>query len=90
MMRWTPARFASEKSTNKNRPAGREGHPHCLRYSAGTYVLAAGVPDRVVQDIFGHSSPAMTRLYQHVLPAMLEDAGRRLDAFFPAARTANQ
>jgi integrase len=64
--------------------------PHCLRHSAGTYLTAAGVPDRVVMEILGHSSLDMTRHYQHVVSTMLEDAGRRLDAFFPSARAASE
>jgi len=59
--------------------------PHTLRHSTGTYLLAAGVPDRVVQAILGHGSAAMTRHYEHVLPAMLTDAGTRLAQFFGAA-----
>jgi integrase len=72
--------------------AGIQGRytPHCLRHSAGTYLTAAGVPDRVVMEILGHSSPDMTRHYQHVVGSMLEDAGRRLDAFFPSARAASE
>jgi site-specific recombinase XerD len=34
--------------------------PHALRHSTATYLLAAGVPDRVVMEILGHSSIAMT------------------------------
>lgn len=64
--------------------------PHCLRHSTGTYLTAAGVPDRVVMEILGHSSTDMTRRYQHVMGAMLEDAGRRLDAFFPALQAVNE
>jgi len=56
--------------------------PHSLRHSTGTYLLAAGVPDRVVQEILGHGSAAMTRHYQHVTSSMLSDAGTRLAAFF--------
>jgi len=59
--------------------------PHTLRHSTGTFLLAAGVPDRVVQAILGHGSAAMTRHYQHVLPAMLSDAGARLAQFISGA-----
>jgi integrase len=58
--------------------------PHTLRHSTGTFLLAAGVSDRVVQSILGHGSAAMTRHYQHVLPAMLSDAGTRLAHFLEA------
>jgi integrase len=62
-----------------------EATPHALRHSTGTFLLAAGVPERTVQAILGHGSAAMTRRYLHVLPTMLSDAGARLDAFFSAA-----
>jgi integrase-like protein len=70
--------------------AGIDGHytPHCLRHSAGTYLTSVGVPDRVTQELLGHSTPTMTRRYQHVLSGMLEDAAKRLDAAFPALKTA--
>ena len=69
-------------------PAGYT--PHCLRHSTGTYLTAAGVPDRVVMEILGHSSPEMTRRYQHVMNTMLEDAVRRLDAFISAGQALNE
>jgi len=62
----------------------RDASPHTLRHSTGTFLLAAGVPDRVVQAILGHGSAAMTRHYQHVLPMMMTDAGTRLASFFEA------
>jgi len=69
--------------------AGIEGAtPHTLRHSTGTYLLAAGVPDRVVQEILGHGSAAMTRHYQHVTDSMLGDAGARLGAFLGASGVA--
>jgi len=58
--------------------------PHTLRHSTGTYLLAAGVPDRIVQAILGHGSAAVTRQYQHVLPSMLVEAGERLAEFWAA------
>jgi integrase len=66
------------------RAAITDATPHTLRHSTGTFLLAAGVPDRIVQAILGHGSAAMTRHYQHVLPAMLSDAGARLADFLAA------
>ena len=54
---------------------------------AVTYLLAVGVPDRVVQDILGHGSAAMTRLYQHVTPSMLVEAGEALAGFWNRVAT---
>ena len=59
--------------------------PHTLRHSAATYLLAAGVPDRVVMEILGHSSLAMTSRYEHVLSDMLASAGDKLARFVSAA-----
>src|SRR5262252_2995462 len=62
--------------------------PHALRHSTGTFLLAAGVPDRVVQQILGHGSAAMTRHYQHPSEAMLGEAANRLGAFLVATHIA--
>ena len=56
---------------------------HDLRHSTATYLLAAGVPDRLVMGIMGHSQLSMTMRYQHVLPSMLREAAARLEAVFP-------
>jgi len=58
---------------------------HDLRRSTATYLLAAGVPDRLVMGIMGHSQLSMTMRYQHVLPSMLKEAAARLEAIFPTA-----
>jgi site-specific recombinase XerD len=60
--------------------------PHDLRHSTATYLLAAGVPARVVMELLGHSQISMTlNTYSHVLPAMLDDAAARLESVFPTA-----
>ena len=58
---------------------------HDLRHSTATYLLAAGVPDRLVMGIMGHSQLSMTMRYQHVLPSILKEAAARLEAIFPTA-----
>jgi integrase len=56
---------------------------HDLRHLNATLLLLAGVPDKVVAERLGHSDTRITRdLYQHVLPAMDEEAARKTDAFF--------
>jgi integrase len=41
--------------------------PHSLRHSVATLLLAAGVDEKVVAEVLGHSSPRITReVYQHV------------------------
>jgi site-specific recombinase XerD len=60
--------------------------PHDLRHSMATYLVAARVNERVVIEILGHSTLAMTQRYSHVLSPMMTDAADRLEA--PFARTA--
>ena len=58
--------------------------PHDLRHSTATYLLAANVPPRVVMELLGHSQISLTlNTYSHVLPTMLDDAAKRLEAVFP-------
>jgi len=52
---------------------------HDLRHSAATILLAAGVPERVVMEILGHSTLAMVKRYQHVLPGLTLAATERMD-----------
>jgi integrase len=52
---------------------------HDLRHSAATILLAAGVPERVVMEILGHSTTAMIKRYQHVLPGLTIAAAERMD-----------
>jgi site-specific recombinase XerD len=59
---------------------------HDLRHSTATYLLAAGVDPRIVMNIMGWSQVSMLKRYQHVLPAMLDDAAVRLEAVLPSVR----
>lgn len=50
---------------------------HDLRHGAATFLLAQGVPMKVVQDVLGHSQMSMTAdLYSHVVPELRQDARR--------------
>ena len=58
---------------------GRKGlRFHDLRHSAATIMLAAGVPERVVMEILGHSTTAMIKKYQHVLPGLTVAAAAKM------------
>ena len=47
---------------------------HAARHTAATLLLEAGVDGRVVQQIVGHSTVAMSRRYQHVSTTLAGDA----------------
>ena len=53
---------------------------HDLRHSAATIMLAMGIHPKVVQEILGHSSIAITMdLYSHVLPSVQQEAAGKVN-----------
>jgi integrase len=53
---------------------------HDLRHTFATWLLKAGVPLKVVSDMLGHSTIAISAdLYSHVVKDMQEDAANKLD-----------
>ncbi len=54
---------------------------HDLRHSAATLALAAGTHPKVVQEMLGHASIALTLdTYSHTIPSLGREAADRLDA----------
>ncbi len=54
---------------------------HDLRHTAATLHLSEGTHPRVVQEMLGHSSVALTlSVYSHVLPSLQREAAARMDA----------
>ncbi len=54
---------------------------HDLRHAAATFLIAQGVPLRVVMEILGHSTIATTAdVYGHVLPEIGREATDRVAA----------
>ena len=69
------------KSTGKGRDKKRQFSPlsfHSLRHTATTLFKEAGVAHAVVQDIIGHDSEAVSRVYTHVGDQAKSDAIRKL------------
>jgi integrase len=62
---------------------------HDLRHTAATLLLGQGVPVKVVSEMLGHASVAITLdVYSHVLPDMQAQAISAMEAVLGAPRCA--
>lgn len=61
--------------------------PHDARHTVATLLLSSGVHPKVVSDMLGHSSVALTLdIYSHATPTMHREAARVLDGLLDAGR----
>lgn len=55
--------------------------PHDLRHTCATLLLGQGINPKIVSEMLGHSTVAITLdLYSHVLPTMQQSAASALEA----------
>lgn len=59
---------------------------HTLRHSAATFMLAAGVPERVIMDVLGQIDPRMIARYQHVLEQLRTEAADSMGRYWGSER----
>lgn len=61
---------------------------HDLRHTAATLLLGRGIHPKIVSEMLGHATIAMTLdLYSHVTPSMQREAVRELDALLRGTDT---
>jgi integrase len=56
--------------------------PHMLRHTYATLLRQSGVPDRIAQELLGHSSLAMLQRYSHVFDGECSTQAARLQLDF--------
>ncbi|MGO9450971.1 MAG: tyrosine recombinase XerC [Candidatus Binataceae bacterium] len=60
---------------------------HDLRHAAATFLIAQGLPLRLVMEVLGHSTIALTaNTYGHIERGMMADAASRMDALLTSEK----
>ena len=81
-----PRNFNKTVSTVARQAGLGHWHPHELRHSAASLLLAMGVRLEVVSEVLGHSSIRVTKdVYGHLLPEAKREAADAMDSVFDAA-----
>lgn len=57
----------------------RDARPHHARHTAATFILQAGILDRVAQSMMGWSDAKMAKRFQHVVAPVRKHAADRLE-----------
>lgn len=66
------------KNYLKKAEISRDLHLHCLRHTAASDMVRAGIHLTKIQKFLGHSSVKVTEIYTHVLPEDLREAAEVL------------
>jgi integrase len=81
-----PDSFADAFARHVSRAGLRKIRVHDVRHSVASIALRSGVPAKVVSELLGHSSVAVTLdVYSHVAPAMMADATSRVAGLIDAS-----
>jgi site-specific recombinase XerD len=62
---------------------------HALRHSFASNLAAAGIDQRVIDELMGHTTLEMQKRYRHLFPDQRREAITRVYAMQPASRPTN-
>lgn len=80
-----PVKPKGQPGPRKKRPFRPAHRPYDLRHTCATLLLKKGVPVKIVSELLGHASVALTMdIYSHVLPDMQGTAADAMEAMFGA------